>query len=472
MNSTYRDSGVFLYTGWRILNGGLPYRDIWDHKPPVIFYINALGLAIANNSRWGVWLIEFVALFLAAYIGFRLIKKSLGPYSAIFSLLLWLLTLVFTIEGGNLTTEYTLPLQFAALLLVYDANKSDFPNWRWFLIGLIGGIAFFTKQTTIGIWIAIILYLTFQRLQFHQVKRWISELLFIIAGGLTICIGWVIFFGLHHALPQFWSAAFEFNYYYLIVNTNRLKPLLDGLAPLLKVGLLQFSMMGYVAGIILIFFKKSIIKDWSPLLLVGLIDLPIELLLISTSGKIFAQYYMTLLPSLAIFAGLMFWVFLSALSSWGIGNTAKKIFITSIVGIFLWTSYAPYINQANSYQSGWDEPAIKYVESVTSPDDQVLLWGNETSVNYFTKRRSPTRFVYQYPLYINGYVNEQMIMEFLRDIINNHPRLIIDTKTPGQPIFDFPIHTKVIEASIANLKYHYRFVENVGDWSVYEYVER
>ena len=63
MKFSYSDSGVFLYTGWRILNGELPYRDVWDHKPPIIFYINALGLAIANNSRWGVWLIELHALF-------------------------------------------------------------------------------------------------------------------------------------------------------------------------------------------------------------------------------------------------------------------------------------------------------------------------------------------------------------------------------------------------------------------------
>jgi len=62
------------------------------------------------------------------------------------------------------------------------------------------------------------------------------------------------------------------------------------------------------------------------------------------------------------------------------------------------------------------------------------------------KAKKPNSFCLSIPLlYINGYVNEQMIMEFLRDIINNHPRLIIDTKTPGQPIFDFPIHTKVSE---------------------------
>jgi len=39
-----RDSGVFHYVGWLITQGKIPYRDVWDHKPPVIFFINALGL--------------------------------------------------------------------------------------------------------------------------------------------------------------------------------------------------------------------------------------------------------------------------------------------------------------------------------------------------------------------------------------------------------------------------------------------
>ncbi len=89
-----RDSGVFLYAGWRILNGALPYRDIWDHKPPIIYYINALSVLIGQNSRWGIWIIEFISLFLAATICFQLIKKAFGSIPAVISLILPLLTLV------------------------------------------------------------------------------------------------------------------------------------------------------------------------------------------------------------------------------------------------------------------------------------------------------------------------------------------------------------------------------------------
>ncbi len=65
-----RDAGVFLYIGDRILNGGIPYLDVWDHKPPVIYFINAFGLLVGGGSVWGVWLLEFVALYSAALVWF------------------------------------------------------------------------------------------------------------------------------------------------------------------------------------------------------------------------------------------------------------------------------------------------------------------------------------------------------------------------------------------------------------------
>lgn len=469
-----RDSGAFLYIGWRILSGELPYRDIWDHKPPNVLYINALGLAISGDSRWGVWCIEFLALFVAAWIGFQLIKRVLGFYPAIFSLLIWLVSLVFVIQGGNLTTEYALPLQFAALRLVYDADRPNFSYWRWFLIGLLGGVAFFTKQTAIGIWIAIALYLTCHRLKRYQVGRWFRELLSISAGGLIVCAIWVLWFGSHGALSPFWNAAFRYNFAYISSPlTSRLTSIIAGAVPFTPAGLLEFAGIGFIIGAILLRFKKNAISGWSPLLVVALMDLPLELILISTSGRVYLHYYMTMLPILSFFAGLTFWLFLSLLSFWEIPNPIKGIFTMAVIGIFLWSSLPAYGNQvANFSKQGRDETPIRtinYIGFVTSPDDYVLVWGGEPFINYATERRSPSRFVYQFPLYTQGYVDEQMIIEFLGDLIRNRPRLIIDTREEFTPMYDFPIHTDAIETGVAYLKSHYRVVSHIGPWVIYEY---
>src|ERR1043165_359368 len=58
-----RDSGVFLYVGWRFLSGDIPYRDVWDHKPPLVYFVDALGLTLTPPSLWGVWLLQIVFIF-------------------------------------------------------------------------------------------------------------------------------------------------------------------------------------------------------------------------------------------------------------------------------------------------------------------------------------------------------------------------------------------------------------------------
>lgn len=473
MPSIGKDSGVFLYIGWRILNGEVPYRDIWDHKPPVIFYLNAIGLAIANNSRWGVWFIEFVSLFLAAFIGFQLIKKILGIFPAICSLLLGLITLVFVLQGGNFTEEYVLPLQFFALWLFFNNKKSSIDFWRWFLIGLIGAIAFFTKQTAVGIWIAIIIYLTFIRLRGNQIKRWVVEMLALIGGGLLISILIILYFSSQGALVEFWSAAFKYNYYYATASTDlvhRLGPVLTGIAPLTTVGLFQIALIGYGLGLVLMLFRKDIISNWTPLLLVCLIDLPLELFLLSASGNRYGHYYVNIVPVLIVFSGLAFWVISTQVASWKIPNFAKSILQLGIIIVFLWCSYYPYRVQTD-YSWMADDTVVNYIESHTSVNDTVLFWGADSAVNFLALRKSPTRFVYQYPLYTKGYVDEKLVLEFLGDIIQNHPRLIIDTKDPTTPLYDFPIQTEKIKEDIVYLKSHYHNVHNLGTWIVYEYYE-
>jgi hypothetical protein len=100
-----------------------------------------------------------------------------------------------------------------------------------------------------------------------------------------------------------------------------------------------------------------------------------------------------------------------------------------------------------------------------------LLWGAESTTNFAARRRSPSRFVYQYPLYTEGYADQQKIEEFLVAIVDNKPRLIIDSRNPLTPLYEFGITSPQIEESISYLRSHYHFREGIGTWTVYEYVE-
>jgi 4-amino-4-deoxy-L-arabinose transferase-like glycosyltransferase len=467
-----RDAGAFLYIGWRILNGELPYLNIWDHKPPFVYYIDAFGLAISNNSRWGVWQIEFTALLVAAVLAYWLVKRSFGRIPAVLGTALWLLTLAFVIQGGNLTEEYALPLQFATLLLISDFERLDFRKLLFVLIGALGAIAFFTKQTTIGVWLSFILYLTISRLVKRQASQWAREILLIVAGGLGVVILVGVFFGVQGALPQFWNEAFAYNLIYsssVFGFTSRFLSLLSGVKPLVSSGLFQIAMVGYIFTVVLVLARRSVFGKWLPLLIIGLIDLPIELVMVSISGNTFPHYFISVLPVLALFAGVTFWAFIAQVSKWKLKNAGRGIIVSALMVIFIWNSASGYREVVIGYQSPYNRAVIRYVTNNTTPGDYVLVWGAEATVNFFSLRRSPTSFVYQFPLYKQGYVNQQMVEGYLRDIIDNRPELIIDSQNPETPFLDLPVHSPEIDADIAYLASSYQFIKQISTWNIYEY---
>jgi hypothetical protein len=130
--------------------------------------------------------------------------------------------------------------------------------------------------------------------------------------------------------------------------------------------------------------------------------------------------------------------------------------------------YQPYKNVVMSYKLFQNSTMITYISRLTSPRDTVLMWGAETSMNFFSRRSSPSRFVYQYPLYSTGYTNEKIINEFIQDIVKHKPHFIIDTKNPQCPFFNFPIKSEKIQAGIMNIKSHYRLKENIDLWTGFD----
>ncbi len=472
-HSIDRDPGVFLYVGWRILNGELPYRDVWDHKPPLIFYINALGQFFVRESRWGVWALELLSLFFASYIGFRIIKGALGRSSAIFSLFYWLLTLVFVIRWGNLTEEFALPLQFACLWVVYKSDQKKFSFWHNFGLGILIALSFFIKQTTIGIGCAIILYLLIDRISHRRFFQLLKEIFVIFIGFLFITTIIFMFFAFQGILGDFWKAAFEYNFVY--VNTNyfsNLKLSALGLLLLMINGFLLFSLIGYAFALRIVINKKPIDENWKAILKIALINLPLEYLLVSTSGRAYDHYYISMLPTLSIFSGLAFSEIYELIKEKTRGKIPIRLF--AIIMIFIFSlgtsgSYKAHIEKIMMVSE--DKKIVQMIMNSTSESDSILMWGAESDINFETRRASPSKFVYQYPLYMNGFTDKQLIENFLTEIIQNRPALIIDTKNVEAPFLSFTIKTENIDNSVNYLKTHYNIKSQINGWDVYEYVD-
>ena len=215
----------------QILNGGVAYRDVWDHKPPAIYYVDALGLLIRQGSIWGVWFLEFLAIYTAIVLAFVLVKRAFGTLAAIFAVTACIFWLTSILEWEFfITEEFVLPFQFSALYLFYQSERRGIYSWRGFLIGITLAITFMFKPNLIGIQASIILLLAFRLLT----RRWytsLKDLITMFLGTLSAIIVIIIYLFSQDILILFLDQAFKYNFslYSDLSLQTRLNAIYDGL---------------------------------------------------------------------------------------------------------------------------------------------------------------------------------------------------------------------------------------------------
>ena len=61
------DVNCFFTVGRGILDGLVPYRDLYEQKGPVLYFVYALISLFSRDSYWGVFLLEVVTFGLFLY---------------------------------------------------------------------------------------------------------------------------------------------------------------------------------------------------------------------------------------------------------------------------------------------------------------------------------------------------------------------------------------------------------------------
>jgi hypothetical protein len=471
-----RDSGVFLYGGWRLLHGELPYRDVWDHKPPVIFYLNALGLALAGGSRWGVWLLEAASLSLAAGLALRLLRRAFGLAAGLAGLYLGWAAMVFLLEGGNFTTEFALPVQWGALALANSAGAAGQRlGRRGLAIGALSGLAFFTKQNTIGVGVAIALYVLLAGLRSGQWQTALPDLAQMAGGAILAGVVILAPFALANVLPELWSAVFVYNLAYGAASTNaeRLIALGRGLVALLSTNLTGLALSGWGFGLLRA-LRRNLSGPLTPLVGVALLDLPVELLMVSASGRSFAHYYLALLPPFMILAAFAIHALTEAVlgasklsrTEAQVGVLAGVLIVGALVQVKSPLDYARVIADAASFNRSQLD-IIAEVQRHSDPSETVLVMGAEVQINFLAQRRAPTRYAYQAALHTLGYTTPAMVESFYADLQRNPPRLIVDMTGQGLAN-DYGIDTQRVEEGVAFLQTHCAVQQAREGWAIYE----
>ena len=405
------DAGVFFYAAQRLLDGGAPYRDIWDHKPPGVYFVDAVGLALAG--RTGVWLVQIAFLVSAAVLGHRALRREFGAAAALVGSLAWLAALprLFLEYGQTSFVEfYALPLQFGALALC----TTPLTRRRALGIGALGGAALLLKPTVIGVWIAIGVVLLLRE------RRGAIAPVVLIAIGALVPIGAVIGWAVAHgALDDMIDQALVYNRAYagFAPVSERIDAVLSGLRLTLPSGL---ALVAVGAWIYALFTRRF----GGTLLGIGLVALPLEMAL-STWGRGYHYYFIAWLPAMAILAAFAASELLRVAPRRVVAPALALGVVAMSVPPALLVARLALTTDEGRFRSG-----ARFVAANTRPADTVLVWGSHAEVLFLADRRSPTRYVYQYAaLATRGYATPARVDELLADLQRTRPVLILDASS-------------------------------------------
>jgi hypothetical protein len=414
------DTGVFFYAAQRLLDGGLPYRDIWDHKPPGVYFVDAFGLAF--GGRVGVWLIQIAFLAAAALAGYRALRREFGDVPALIGSLAWLVASprLFLERGHtNFVEFFALPLQLGALLLYVRPLTTS----RALTIGVLGGAAVLFKPTLVGIWIAIGLVTLVQRRR--QAVGTVAALALGAVVPLALVAAWAFSRGI---LAEMLDQTLVYNRAYasFLPVENRLRDLVGGLRLTLDSGLVLITFTAWLYA--------AITRRWrSPLVLVAFVAFPLELVL-STFGRGYHYYFLAWLPSMAVLTAFA----VSELQRLAPPRLARVALALGTIAMCVQPAFL-VTSLALTTDRGRFSGAAAYIAANSGPADTILIWGAHSEVLFLADRLSPTQFVYQYaPLYTRGYTNPERVAELLADLERARPLLILDAslESPVTPPLD------------------------------------
>lgn len=209
------DANVFMTIGKAMLSGELLYRDIFDHKGPVLFFIHELAAWISYKSFLGIYLIEILC-----YWGFLVYSHKI---MRLFANSWIVMPLTCLIGVGVVTTdfffygdsveEFSLPILSYTLyhMLSYLKTQTIPSKITLILVGVGMGFIFWMKFTVVVFHFAALIALSVICYSKKNLQDLRQITLWIIAGFLFLSILCILYFISKGTLADMYDAYFYTN---------------------------------------------------------------------------------------------------------------------------------------------------------------------------------------------------------------------------------------------------------------------
>jgi hypothetical protein len=426
-NKPSRDGGFFLYAGSQILDGKIPYTEVWDNKGPGIFYVNALGLWLGGGSRWGVWLVEFLCIFGVFAILYRDLSKRWGNQPALFGLLAAGIGLQVTLGYGNYSEEYPLLFNAMGLSLFLSMQDAKGNYWKYFWIGAWFGLSFSFRANNIGGFVAIlgavVLFLAFK-------KEFMEAFRIAVAAGIGFLLPnllWLLYFAMLGVAEEMLYGSITFNFSYSAAKEREWSALFGGFGKygIGWVGWLTLAAWGALLFRALKSFARRKLSAFEVFLVLWF---PVEILFSNLSGRNFTHYYISWTLAVAVYSAYIFFEGWTLLPH-GWQNRLPASVLTVFVMAVLFGAYpgaaGRYAETLVQRGGEYVDPISAYIIAHTQPNDFVLTWYPERGINFTSGRASPVVHT-NYPLFLDGSLTEEIETTYIANLKTAPPALIVD----------------------------------------------
>jgi hypothetical protein len=403
------DEAIYAATADAMRRGDLLYRDVVDHKPPLIYHVYRAGFALFGEyETHGAHLFVVLAVLATAGLLWRIGARGPGEFfGGAVAALLWLVFSTtwhaYDALAANCELFLLVPQSLAALVLL-SLHDRPRDGVRWashLLVGLLVGVAALFKYqalTFLGVSLGMLLYGWWFGLQTR--RRLALAFGLQVAGALLPAIAYLV----HAAVLG--SAAdtirwFRFNFLYVDAGLTGLPAMARGLKRLGLIG--GVALVPYALGIgggiatVRAFFRALRAPRARAARMTPPAHEVLAVLWVATSavavcagGRFFGHYFHLVLPPLCLLAAGPF------LRLW---RTSRKIrrglvalcALPALVFLLLATVARPLAARIDHADPLY-LPVVERIVALSPARARVFVWGNSPQLYVLARRAMGTRF--------------------------------------------------------------------------------
>ena len=448
----YGDEGIYQVIGKSLNNGKLLYTEIFDNKPPLLYWL----YAFFNSDQFTIRLVSLIFGVLSIGVFFLLSKKLFANNK---NKIHFVTTFIFAVlfglpmlEGNIANAEnfMLLPTISAAYLVISGIRnikqKLIINHSSLIISGILLGVSFLFKIVAIFDFAAFLIF--YLIINFDSLKKTL-KLPTILVGFFLPIFAVTLFFLLNNTFIDFVKAAFLTNISYVSYG-NKI-----GGTPILL--FIKLVILGVFT--LHLFTKRKKISQTSLFIFIWF---AFSLFNALFSQRPYTHYLLVLIPSFSLVLGLMLFdkknqkiltiffiiALLAITKTFGVPNFNKSIsyyhnFVSFVLGKKTMTSYQAFFDKNTPV----DYEIARFIKPKLARDDTIFVWGNNAQVYQLIGVVAPTKYVVAYHIsnYADGVINTKSAIE------KTKPKFIVTMSSQKNIPFPLINYSKKININKATI---------------------